>query len=221
MTNFETLLDIGVAILGALAGIIGVWMAWRLMRPDEDVKPSLSNLASAPPVQESAPLQVIKPAAVPAKPATTAPLPKATKKQLAPAQTEVFAPKLKAPAKEGTQGQPILKVHRVQRFSPEEIRIVLQNAGSTLIFLELISAEFNEVEIAYAPPIFRDEERYVQGTSMHISLKGKELQNRTYHFSIRFIDLEGNQYKQEVAGMGLENPIIEAPVRVLGPVSEH
>ncbi|MEO1448703.1 MAG: hypothetical protein AAFV07_04200 [Bacteroidota bacterium] len=228
MNTYELWLDIGVAALGAIAGIVGVWMAWRLMRPDDNADISLASLAQSKPVNVNKAAVTVKQTAPVATPPTVAKAPAKKKPAKSPQakpgpspKTEVFQSNFKVPSREASRKQPALKVLRIQHFSPEEIRIVLQNTGGTLIFLELITAEFNEVEIAYSPPIFRDEERYVQGTSMHIGIKGKNLEDRTYHFSIRFIDLEGNQFKQEVAGMGLEKPIVEKPVKVLGPVSEH
>ena len=44
---------------------------------------------------------------------------------------------------------------------------------------------------------------------MNFVLKGSDLEMATYHFTIFFKDKEGNPYKQEVAGMGSEHPIIE------------
>ena len=104
---------------------------------------------------------------------------------------------------------PALKFQRVVWTQDQGLKLTLQNTGSTLSFERIVTEKYNELQIQYQQPLFTHRAVYAPYTSMNFVMKGSDLEMATYHFTIFFKDKDGNPYKQEVAGMGSENPIIE------------
>ncbi|MEL6699394.1 MAG: hypothetical protein AAFV78_12470 [Bacteroidota bacterium] len=110
---------------------------------------------------------------------------------------------------------PALKFQRIAWTQDQGLKLTLQNTGSTLSFERMATEKYNELQIQYQQPLFTHRAVYAPYTSMNFVLKGSDLEMATYHFTIFFKDKEGNPYKQEVAGMGSEHPIIEPVVELI------
>jgi hypothetical protein len=180
----ETWIDLIIAGIGMLAGLVGIIVGLRYMRMQEVTPPETTVASPAPP---PAPLRPI----APSPPAQKAP--------------EV------APASENT---PRLSIGAIALVAPNRLRLSLRNDGPTLRYERLEPEAFNELAVTYDPPIFREEERYATGTALTFSLSGPEAARKSYHFQLFFQTLEGEPYRQEVAGVGQEPPILEKPVRL-------
>ena len=103
---------------------------------------------------------------------------------------------------------------KITQLTDTDLRLALEVTGGTLIYLDLELGKWNELAVKYSPPIFREEESYAHGTRLAFEITGPELMFRTYQFSILYQDPSGQTYRQEVGGMGLEAPILEAPLRI-------
>ncbi|RMG56681.1 MAG: hypothetical protein D6722_26055 [Bacteroidetes bacterium] len=104
----------------------------------------------------------------------------------------------------------------VKVVAPNRLRLSLRNEGDTLCYERVEPEAFNELSVTYDPAVFRGEERYAQGTALTFSLSGPEASRKSYHFQLFFSTLDGQRYRQEVAGVGQEAPILEPPVRLPG-----
>lgn len=194
-------LDAIAAALGVFATLVGIYTAFRLM---EEEQPTLtlatSDASSAQPGGEGAK------AFSAAKPRGTTPRPLPAPSGHVP---------LPMPAQSGTASRlsapmpPGLSVDRVRRLGDERLRLTLRNTGGTLTFCDLDFGEFNEMEVDYTPPVYRDKESFAQGSALNFTLHSEQLERATYHFFVIFEDEAGQRYRQEVAGMGVEPPIIE------------
>ena len=112
---------------------------------------------------------------------------------------------------------PALMVERVilrEQKGAEIIQLILRNTGSLLSLVDIVPLEGNEVVINYLPHAENDQsmpEDYPQGTSMTLFLKGESIREQKYKFCIVFQALDGEQYWQEISGVGNSEPNIDTP----------
>lgn len=183
----ETWIDLFIAGIGMLAGVVGIWLGLRYLS---------ARAKDTPP--EEVPATRPKPPQAPVSPPSPSPIPRPGP----------------PPASSSPPQATWLQAEAVTLTSPGQMRLSLRNVGPSLLYERLQPGEFNELTVTYDPPIFREEERYAQGTSLTFNLAGPEPQRKTYHFQVFFQGLDGHHYRQEVAGVGQDPPILEAPVRL-------
>lgn len=202
-------LDTIAAALGVIATFVGIYTAFRLMGHD---RPALATepITSTPQgsVDERAmAFSVAKPkqvnsraVAVEAQPTLVSVGPATAKETKSRALVAEILP-------------PELHVDRLRSVGSDRLRLTLRNGGSTLVFQSFELGEFNEMEVTYTPPVYREKESFARGSALNFTLQSHQLERATYHFFVIFKDEAGHTYRQEVAGMGAEPPIIETPVR--------
>lgn len=175
-------MDIMMAILGfAAAAVIGVY-AWRMW------------------TQNPAPA---KTAEVPA-----APKPLKSDAKLVPMQPKV-APNPKAATLVDSK-QPYLKAIRLQLKSESELQLILQNQSGTIHLEKVEVGENNELAVLFEPSLLQ-KAAHVYGPHQEISLllKGEKVIFKTYEFWLYFKNSQGQRFRQQIAGLGKEYPIVE------------
>ncbi|MDX2245380.1 MAG: hypothetical protein SF052_01285 [Bacteroidia bacterium] len=113
---------------------------------------------------------------------------------------------------------PRLKGDQLTLESPSKLLFRLKNEGHKLIYKKIQTGPNNELNIVYEPPQRRMNlmlEEYDQNEILTFSLTGTNVISQTYHFIIHYGDMAGNFYTQQIAGLGREFPIVEAPVKVV------
>jgi len=192
-------LDISAILLGIVSTIVAVFHAIRIMEREKDAQSAGDTPLFAPSIvtASSRPSQIFSPA--PARESFT--------------EKEIL-PQLVA---EHNTDAPQLEVSEIKMTGLGIVRLLLKNVGGNLVFDEMELGDCNEMEVAYTPPIHRELDIYTTGSVIPFTLRHKDAEAATYQFVIRYKDVEGRSFSQEVAGMGAECPILE-PVETISPV---
>jgi len=107
---------------------------------------------------------------------------------------------------------PKLAFGKITRSGNNLIRLTLTNIGSDMKFERVCPDKFNEIDVSYQSRA-RLGTSYGSQASMNFLLKGSDLDYHTYHFKVFYKDKSGKRYVQEIAGLGDEVPIVEAPMK--------
>jgi hypothetical protein len=228
--SFEKILDLAVAATGIIACIAGMFVAWHLIRSrsqarEADAKPDpyWSKKTTPPAVAEvSAPREQdlelrYGPRKEPYQPEAS--LPEGVIQQPEPAA--VYEP---AAGEESTGADPRLEAERLVLLSAGTLQFTLRNHGGPLTYLGLAPGNHNELMVTFEPdtaPIAADTYLCPPGGSLTFTLSGYRVNSRTYHFLIRYLTASGQELVQEIAGMGREHPLLEAPVAPKARVLEE
>ncbi len=202
-------LDTIAAALGVIATLVGIHTAFRLMDHNRSAL-ATEPVVSTPPGsghEGAMAFSVAKP-----KPITS----RAMAVEAQPSLVSVGSATAKETKSEALVAEilpPELHVDRLRHVGSDCLRLTLRNRGSTLSFQAFELGEFNEMEVTYTPPVYREKESFARGSALNFTLQSHQLERATYHFFVIFEDEAGQIYRQEVAGMGAEPPIIETPVR--------
>jgi hypothetical protein len=189
----EIWLDLLVIGIGLIATLAIVWVLLRQSR----------QIAQLPE----------EPVAVPAPPAPAAAPRVAYPQEERVATRQYAAYQLDAPApllpalQQAWVSPPRLEAVELVLLSADELRLSLQNQGGELYLLSFDPADHNEVVIH----IEENQRRYPEGAALRFRLIGRRIVTRTYQFLVHYSDAAGQLYRQEIAGMGREKPILEAP----------
>jgi hypothetical protein len=201
-------LDTIAAALGVVATFVGIYTAFKLMESDQPtfVADEGTSVPSLAPEERAMAFSVAKPRA-----STTHPTAIEWRTEGQQAQPNASP---RTPAQQSAELlPPRLDVDKVRALGSERLRLTLRNNGGTMIFQDVKVGEFNEMEVAYTPPIYREKESFAQGSALNFTLQCQQMERGTYHFFVAFRDDEGQLYQQEIAGLGTEPPIIEQPFR--------
>lgn len=106
-----------------------------------------------------------------------------------------------------------LSFKRIKQLGTNEVRISLKVESPQFQYQRMEAGPYNELEVSYTPPVFRQKEIFSKGAALNFSIKGADLSSATYQFWVYFQDEIGNSFKQEVMGLGTETPLFEAPIR--------
>ncbi|MEM6346532.1 MAG: hypothetical protein AAF927_21775 [Bacteroidota bacterium] len=179
-------MDIMMAVLGfAAAAVIGVYV-WRMWaKPDS---PAASPVAESQPKQEKkVPNNSTKLVSMQAVAASSSP----TNKVL---QAE----------------PPHLKAIRLQLKTENELQLILQNQSGTIHLDKVEVGENNELAVVFEPSLTQ-KTAHVYGPQQEISLhlKGEKVIFKTYEFWLYFKNSQGQRFRQQIAGLGKEYPIVE------------
>lgn len=199
----EYWLDAAAAVLGVFATIVAIYTAFRLLENDRR-KSLVLSAAHQPDVVPSA--QRAQAFSVVRNQPTRWARSTDTSSLSTPQVSRPTGSKQSAPP-----SQPYLVVDRALQIGQQQLRLTLRNSGSLLTFEGFETGEFNEMELAYTPPVYREKESFAQGSALNFTMTSSQLDRATYHFFVIFSDQDGKRYRQEVAGMGMEAPIIENP----------
>ncbi|MCI4668607.1 MAG: hypothetical protein MRZ79_10775 [Bacteroidia bacterium] len=107
---------------------------------------------------------------------------------------------------------PELAFSKVSKSGSNLIRLSLINVGSDMRFEQVRPDKFNEVDVTFQSKAMLGS-NYKSKSAMNFLLKGQNLDYATYHFKVYFKDRRGRRFMQEIAGLGDEVPIVEAPVQ--------
>jgi hypothetical protein len=201
-------LDTTAAALGVVATLVGIYTAFRLL----DRRQPMLEMAGGPsfsavvPEEKAMAFSVVKP---------KTPAPQSLSREVLPtaASQSGLHPSHQAQTQLAELMPPELSADGLRSLGEDRLRLTLRNAGQTLAFQRFEPGEFNEMEVNYTPPVYREKETFARGSALNFTLQSSQLERATYHFFVVFKDEAGHTYRQEVAGMGAENPIIERPVR--------
>lgn len=201
----ETWLDILAAMLGVLSTLVAVRTAIRLLEwsERESLAPSSTlSLSQRRGEWIGAPVTTPQPSLVLAGRPFDAP------ESLPP----ILPPQSSAPR---PSSAPLgLAFKRIKGLGSQQIRLSLRNQGGKLHFLRVEPGPYQEVEVTYTPPVFREKETYTCGTALNFTLRGHDIDLKTYQFWVFFQDEKGQTFKQEIMGLGLELPLVEPPACV-------
>ncbi|MEL6845258.1 MAG: hypothetical protein AAFP02_18795 [Bacteroidota bacterium] len=105
---------------------------------------------------------------------------------------------------------PYLKAVRLQLKSESELQLILQNQTDTIQLEKVEAGENNELTVAFAPPLTQ-KTAHVYGPQKEISLqlRGDKVIFKTYEFWLYFKNSKGQRFRQQIAGLGKEYPIVE------------
>lgn len=112
---------------------------------------------------------------------------------------------------------PLLQAERLNLEAANKLVLRLKNKGHKLIYKKIQLGANNELNVVYEPPTRRMNlmlEEYDQGETLTFTLTGTNVISQTYQFTIYYGDMEGNNYIQQIAGMGREYPIVDQRVKV-------
>ncbi|MEL7533794.1 MAG: hypothetical protein AAFN10_20945 [Bacteroidota bacterium] len=179
-------MDIMMAVLGfAAAAVIGVYV-WRMWAKPETVKQNTL------PSKETTPVNKAKNGTtkvVPIKP-LVAPTPKATTVSQSDA--------------------PYLKAIRLQLKSESELQLILQNQNGTINLEKVEVGENNELAVVFEPSLTQKAAHvYSPQQEISLHLKGEKVIFKTYEFWLYFKNSQGQRFRQQIAGLGKEYPIVE------------
>lgn len=98
--------------------------------------------------------------------------------------------------------------------TPQTLLLTLRNDGYTLFYQRFETGPNNELNICYEPPessvkLIMDE--YQQGDYLAFSMSGTHVISQTFQFFIVYGDMEGYLYRQEIAGIGKDYPLLGTP----------
>lgn len=175
--------DIMMAVLGfAAAAVIGVY-AWRMWK-------------NPPSPQANPPMPI---ASKSTKTSTT---------KVVPMQP-VVSPDPKA-IKVVSTDAPYLKAIRLQLKSENELQLILQNQNGTINLEKVEVGENNELAVVFEPSLTQ-KAAHVYGPQKEVSLllKGEKVIFKTYEFWLYFKNSQGQRFRQQIAGLGKEYPIVE------------
>ncbi len=105
-----------------------------------------------------------------------------------------------------------LKATHLSLQGADKILLQLENQGKTLLLDEIRTGDNNELEILVEPPL-KASGAHIYGPKSRLSLilKGEKVIFKTYDFSLLYHNHDGQVFRQKIAGLGNEFPIIEAP----------
>ncbi|MEO0468850.1 MAG: hypothetical protein AAF206_04450 [Bacteroidota bacterium] len=111
---------------------------------------------------------------------------------------------------------PFLKPDRLILVAPNVLSLTLTNKGGDLVFEKIKPGPNNELQITFEPLNGRSDGKSIMspGSNLNISIKGEQVIYKTYQFVIEYRDLKGQMYRQQIAGMGKEYPIVDEAVKV-------
>ena len=179
-------MDIMMAVLGfAAAAVIGVY-AWRMWaKPDTAEQNPLPKNTTSPAQKATNGASKV----VPMKPVVP-PTPKATTV-------------LKSDA-------PYLKAIRLQLKSESELQLILQNQNGTINLEKVEVGENNELAVVFEPSLTQKAAHvYSPQQEISLHLKGEKVIFKTYEFWLYFKNSQGQRFRQQIAGLGKEYPIVE------------
>lgn len=224
--SFDNGLDYLVIIIGCLAAIVGIILMIRMFRKskstdldqEQELPPPIVPAKTVP--NNRKPYIRINPKREQASP-VTAPVTDHThssQEDLPPVQERrqtVAVTHLEETLVDVAEGPtPVLADAHISKAQPTMLRLALTVRGDVLIFQKITLGDWNELQVSYEPPIFRKQESYAPGTALNFHITGEQLDMKTYQFFIHYQDGSGRAYRQEIGGMGTENPIIEGPVAI-------
>ncbi|MEM7371069.1 MAG: hypothetical protein AAF587_20815 [Bacteroidota bacterium] len=222
--SFDNGLDYIVISIGCLAAIVGIVLLVRMFRKPRSPK---QDQALPPPIIPQPPQNKGKkpyirinpkrqdtPSLTPAAVDVPTPIKEdsaAVQERLQTVAVTHFEDSLLDVADTPT---PALQEAHVSKAQPTMLRLALTVRGDTLIYQKISLGDWNELQVSYEPPIFRKQESYAPGTALNFHISGEQLDTRTYQFFVHYKDNSGRAYRQEIGGMGTENPIVEGPVAI-------
>lgn len=105
---------------------------------------------------------------------------------------------------------PYLKAIRLQLKSENELQLILQNQNGTINLEKVEVGENNELAVVFEP-LLTQKAAHVYGPQKEISLllKGEKVIFKTYEFWLYFKNSQGQRFRQQIAGLGKEYPIVE------------
>ena len=171
--------DIMMAVLGFAAAAVIGVYAWRMWKHPSSPQAS-PNMALA---------------SKPTKTSTT---------KVVPMQPVV------SPIKVVSTDTPYLKAIRLQLKSESELQLILQNQNGTINLEKVEVGENNELAVVFEP-LLTQKAAHVYGPQKEISLllKGEKVIFKTYEFWLYFKNSQGQRFRQQIAGLGKEYPIVE------------
>lgn len=108
-----------------------------------------------------------------------------------------------------------LKAVHLSLQGADKILLQLQNQGDTLLIDRIQTGSNNELLVESDPPLRSPKgHKYGPNTKLNLLLKGDKVIFKTYQFWVYYRNREGQQFRQQVAGLGREFPIIESAERL-------
>ncbi|MEL6671985.1 MAG: hypothetical protein AAFR61_07320 [Bacteroidota bacterium] len=230
--SFEIWLDILVMMVAVLAVLVGGWTAWKMFGKESKEEAKPASIPQSNTFSKYAPAR--KKSREPGKPAFPEPVKKVVKpapvsspvlagnvKAAKPALKEVKPKEEKLKKKEEWGGfpkpaeeTPFLITEDLILRAGNTLLLRMRNEGSTLYYQRLGQGKDCEVKVTYQP-MARNvsflQEDYPYGSTLSFLLTGTDLEKQTYEFEVFFSDKTGKLFRQKVAGMGKEVPLLDAP----------
>ena len=240
--DFAFILDILMIIIGLGALAVLAWRIWPMVNQqnepekqeaqplpkkiDTEIKPPRTTLPSShakakeksKEIPKAQPINKMQ-AQKPAKPRSIIDQVKEEKTRTEKPQSrleKLSSPPPKAEAVEQPAKTPFLKPDRLILVAPNVLSLTLINQGGNLVFEKITPGPNNELQVSFEPINGRSDGKSVMptGSNLRISIKGEQVIYKTYQFVIEYRDLKGQMYRQQIAGMGKEYPIVEDAVKV-------
>jgi hypothetical protein len=109
---------------------------------------------------------------------------------------------------------PKLVAKSLQLQTPQTLLLTLRNDGYTLFYQRFETGPNNELNVCYEPPetsvkLIMDE--YQQGDYLAFSMSGSHVISQTFQFFLIYGDMDGHLYRQEIAGIGKDFPLLGTP----------